>query len=560
MAPTAPPGAPTGELPVVVVGAGPVGLITALGLKHYGIPVVVLEEDERLSLDTKAGTVLTRTIEVLDRYGAAAPVLRAALRMDEIGEVDRATNAAAPSVKTDVLAGDTRFPFVVNIPQNSLEAVLEEVLRGRDPEVLRLRHRVTGLVQQPDHVTLTVEGPDGVHELDARYVLACDGGRSGIRDQLGITVEGKTLEERYMLVDLKVDLDVGNPRDYPYLAYFADPAEWMILVRQPHCWRFLFPLRPDAPQPGPEELRDKALRFIGEVDDVELLGTNVYTVHQRVADRWGEGRVFLMGDAAHLITPMWALGLNTGVLDASNLPWRLAWVLRGWADPALLAGYEAEQSSVAIRGSGEMAESARLAMGGAGRVESGGQGGWGWAMTRSLLGVRLDVAGTGEWSMVRAGQEPQPVRVGDRVPDVPVYGPDGEEAHLHRLAADSFVALHFADARRRPVLPPAGTPGLTHLLVSRWDAPHDSGLRERSCFDPGERLRRRLGVEDGTVVLLRPDGHIAAIADWSTGSQVAEEIYARIVRPGPAELRGAPDAGAEPDGAAAAPQPEEVLA
>ncbi|MPV36905.1 FAD-dependent monooxygenase [Georgenia subflava] len=518
-------------LPVVVVGAGPIGLITALGLKHYGVPVTVLEEDDQLSLDTKAGTVLTRTIEVLDRYGAAVPVLRAALRMDEIGEVNRATNTAAPSVKMDVLAGETRYPFVLNIPQNSLERVLEEVLRDRDPQALRLRTRVTGLVQHPDRVTLTVTDEHGTRELDARYVLACDGGRSSIREGLGITVEGKTLEDRYMLVDLKVDLDVDNPRDYPYLAYFADPEEWMILVRQPHCWRFLFPLAPGAVEPGPEELRDKALRFIGDVDDVEVLGTNVYTVHQRVANRWSEGRVFLMGDAAHLITPMWALGLNTGVLDASNLPWRLAWVLRGWADPALLGGYEAEQSSVAIKGSGQMAENARLAMGGADGAERESTSGWGWAMTRSLLGVSLDVDGTGDWSMVKEG-EPQAVRVGDRMPDVAVYGIDGDETHLHRLAGDSFVALHFADARRRPTLPVGGTPGLTHLLVSRWDAPHDSGLRDRACFDPGDRLRKRLGVGEGTVVLLRPDAHIAAIAAWSSGSDVAEQIYDRIVHPG----------------------------
>ncbi|WP_225753244.1 FAD-dependent monooxygenase [Actinotalea sp. Marseille-Q4924] len=522
----------TSDLPVVVVGAGPVGLVTALGLVHHGVPVVVLEEDDRLSLDTKAGTVLTRTLEVLDRYEASAPVLAASLRIDEIGEIDRPTGRAGMSVRTHVLTEETRFPFVVNIPQNSFEAVLEDALKQRSPQVLHMQHRVTGFTQHPDHVTLSISTPEGERTMDARYVLGCDGGRSPLRTALGITVEGRTLEERYMLVDLKADLDVDNPRDYPYLAYFADPQEWMILVRQPHCWRFLFPLKEGAPEPGPDELRDKALHFIGDVRDVEVLGSNIYAVHQRVANRWADGRIFLMGDAAHLITPMWALGLNTGVLDASNLPWRLAWVVRGWGSPALLDAYENEQSSVAIKGSGQMAEAARQAMGSGGApAVAADQADWGWAMTRTLLGVRLDVEGTGEWTMVQTGDEPGAVRAGDRAPDLPLFDPAGGRTHLHELVRDSFVALHFTDSRRRPALPDDTLPGLRHVVVSRWDAPHDSGLRDRSFFDPGDRVRRRLGLEEDAVVLLRPDAHVAAVLPWPTEGLKAADVYRRITHP-----------------------------
>jgi 3-(3-hydroxy-phenyl)propionate hydroxylase len=128
----------------------------------------------------------------------------------------------------------------------------------------------------------------------------------------------------YVLVDIVVDLDIANPRDYPYLAYFSDPNEWMILVRQPHCWRFLFPLAPGAEPPSLRELGEKARRFIGVVDSLKVINSVVYRIHHRIAKEWRRGRVFLMGDAAHLITPMWALGLNTGVLDAISLPWRLA--------------------------------------------------------------------------------------------------------------------------------------------------------------------------------------------------------------------------------------------
>jgi 3-(3-hydroxy-phenyl)propionate hydroxylase len=332
-----------------------------------------------------------------------------------------------------------------------------------------------------------------------------------------------------MLIDLVCDLDIANPRDYPYLAYFGDPVEWMILVRQPHCWRFLFPLGPDAPEPTELDLLAKARRFIGEVSGIDVLGTNIYTVHHRVAQRWRDGRVFLLGDAAHLITPMWALGLNTGVLDASNLAWRLAWVLRGWADPVLLTEYEREQAPVAIRGSGEMAEAARAAMG---RRAAGpavmGEGRWGNAYTRTLLGVRLDVEGSGDWSMVRTGDTPAPVRVGDRAPDLPLFGAKGR-THLHRLVADSFAALHFVDARHGPRLP-QDQPGLVHYVISRWDAPHNSGLRHRALFDPGERVRRRFAVPGDTVVLVRPDAHVAAILPEDAEVDVAGACYREIVR------------------------------
>lgn len=519
------------QLPVAVVGAGPIGLITALGLASYGVPVALFEEDDQLSLDTKAGTILTRTLEVLHRYGALNDVLKASLRLDEIGDIDRATNTPSASVRTGDLVEDTRFPFVINIPQHELEPVLREAFEKRSPGSLRMNHRLTGFTQRDDRVELQFTTPDGPSHFEASYLLACDGGRSQIRENLGIVVDGETLEERYMLVDIEVDLDISNPRDYPYLAYFGDPEEWMIVVRQPHCWRFLYPLAAGKDEPSRDEIAEKARRFIGDVSRLNVIGSNVYTVHQRVADRWQDRRIFLMGDAAHLITPMWALGLNTGVLDASNLPWRLAWVLRGWADESLLSGYEREQQPVAARGSGQMAEAARAYMARqCGGVSAMHDGNWGNAFTRGLLGVRLDVDGTGDWSMVQAGDKPTAVRPGDRAPDLPLFGEDGP-VHLHDLAAKSFVALYFTDVRRRPAIIGPDSPALARFAVSRWDAPHDSGLRSHALFDPGGRVQRRFGVGTDTAVLIRPDAHVAAIVPFDPHEHrdVAAELYERVV-------------------------------
>ena len=427
------------------------------------------------------------------------------------------------SVKLDCLAGDTRYPFVVNLPQHHFEPVLADAVRAGALGEIRLGHRLRRFDAVGSGLRLTFDTPQGELSFDASFLLACDGGRSVVREQLGATVEGKSLPERYSLVDLDVDLDVANRRDYPYLAYFSDPQEWMILVRQPHCLRFVFPLPVGQDEPSPADLHRKVLRFIGEVAGVRVLDNVVFRVHHRVATRWRAGPVFLMGDAAHLITPMWALGWNTGALDASNLPWRLAWVLRGWATDALLDGYEREQKPVALHGSGEMAEAARRYMARQNEdVKAMTENNWGNAYTRTLLGVRLDVDGSGDWSMVKTETEP-PVRTGDRIPDGTLHGPDGRPLRAHDLTADRFVALYLTDVRRRPAIPVNRSPALAHYLVSRWDAPFDSGLRDRALLDPGGRFARRLGCAPDSVLLVRPDEHIAAIAPMADGA--GERLY-----------------------------------
>lgn len=517
---------PASTLPVAIVGGGPIGLTAALGLAHHGIPFVLFEDDDRVSLDTKAGTTLSRTLEIWRRYGVVDGILRSALRVDEIGDIDRATGLARQPVVLSQLGRETRYPFAINLPQSDMEPVLMDAVRACKGGAVHMQHKLVRYEQRDDRVLLHLDTPAGPKVVEACYLFACDGGRSTIREQMGVKVEGESLPEKYALIDLKVDLDVGNPRDYPYLAYFSDAREWMILVRHPHCWRFLFPLQPDVEEPSAEHLRDKVLAFIGAVDKVEIVGKVVYRVHHRVASQWRDKRVFLMGDSAHLITPMWALGLNTGALDASNLPWRLAWFLRGWADESVLDAYEAEQRPVALNGSKELAEAARRYVAKQGGKVSAMDGSpWANALTRSLLGVKLDVDGSGDWSMVKLETEPM-LRAGDRLPDWVVHTAAGTESRLHDLVDDRFVALYFTDLRRRPAIPQNDSPALAHYAVSRWDAPLDSGLRDRSLLDLGDALFQRSGLPPDTVVLVRPDEHIAAMAPMSPG--IAGRLYRQV--------------------------------
>jgi 3-(3-hydroxy-phenyl)propionate hydroxylase len=518
------------EFPVAIVGAGPVGLTTALALSYYRIPFVVFEANAGLSTETKAGTTLIRTLEVWQRFGAAGNILSKAMRVDEIGDIERATNRKRDAVKLHLLRDETRFPFVINLPQSDMEPALRDSLSSSQYGKVHHRHRVTGFTQHADHVTLELETPDGKKTFDASFLLGCDGGRSTVRERLGVSVEGRSLPERFALVDLKVDLDVENPRDFPYLGYFSDAKEWMILVRQPECWRFLYPVFEGQREFTDDELREKAMTFIGGAKNAELVGTNLFKIYHRVAGKWHHGRVVLLGDAAHLITPMWALGLNTGILDANNLAWRIAWIMRGWGSETLLDGFESEQKPVAEQGSGEMAEAGRAYM--ASRiadVKAMSGHAWGNAYTRSLLGVRLGLNGTGDWSMVKPFAEPPPVVVGDRAPDGLVHDSAGNEIRLHDQFGSAFVALYFTDVRRRPDIPAKDFPWLRHYAVSRWDAPRDSAIRSRALLDSGSRVTQRYGCEPDTMVLVRPDDHIAAIVPMTSGR--AEAAYQAALKP-----------------------------
>jgi 3-(3-hydroxy-phenyl)propionate hydroxylase len=516
------------DYPVAIVGAGPVGLTTALGLAYHNIPFVIFEADDRLSTETKAGTTLTRTLEIWHRFGAGAQIFNKAIRVDEIGDIERATNRRRESVKLHLLGEETRFPFVVNLPQHDMEPALQRSLPADIS--IRFSQRLRSFKTYDDRVVLEIETPDGIREFTASFLLACDGGRSTVRDQLGIPVEGRSLPERFSLVDIKVDLDTENPRDYPYLAYFSDPDEWMILVRQPEFWRFLYPIFEDAPEYTLDEMRAKATHFIGDVKNIEVVGTNIFKIHHRVASKWNHGRVVLLGDAAHLITPMWALGLNTGILDANSLAWRIAWILRGWADDSLLQGFESEQKPVAEHGSGEMAEAARAYMAKRlAKVDAMSGHEWGNAYTRALLGVRLDLGQGKGWSMVKPFAAPPPAEIGDRAPDGLLFDHEGRQRRLHDLFGQAFVALYFTDARRLPDIPANTSPWLKHYVVSRWDPPRGSASRDRTLLDPGDRIFSRYGCKPGTMVLVRPDDHIAAIVEMTPDA--AGRAYRAAVAP-----------------------------
>src|SRR5438552_183504 len=167
-------------LPVAIVGAGPVGLTTALGLAYYNIPFVLFEAKEGLSSETKAGTTLTRTLEIWQRFGAAAKILAKAVRVDEIGDIERSTNRARRSVKLHLLHDETRFPFVINLPQHDMEPILRDCVDASNVGSIAFGHRLIDFVQHDDRVELRFETPSGPRSFQASHVLARDGGRTPV--------------------------------------------------------------------------------------------------------------------------------------------------------------------------------------------------------------------------------------------------------------------------------------------------------------------------------------------------------------------------------------------
>ena len=529
--------------PVVIVGAGPVGLCAALHLDRLQIPFIAYEEDAHLSTAAKAGTITPRTLEIFARVGALDEVLKEGLRFDVVDFVERRQDRVLMQLRMSELRSETAYPFALNLPQSDTERILyTRVTEGVYGEV-KFGHKVVGLTQNDQGCCLAVETADGMISVETPYVLACDGGRSPIRGMLGIEPTGVTYPEKFMLVDVHVDLDEGPGRRPTYLSYVFDPEEWLIIVRQPDFWRILWPIPSEAPEPDEAEIERKLQLAVGH-RPLQIIGAVSYKVHHRVAERFCRGRVFLLGDAAHLITPVGGLGLNTGIQDASNLAWKIAWVLKGRADPALLGTYEKERRPIAAYIASGIADRNRSTMMMRNPVQRAMRDvvlqlirhspphRWSTAYTRSLLATSYKPASR-QHPLEKAfrtvvPQAHPPARVGDRAPNGLLFGPQGESLWLHDLFGFAFVALTFDDVRNHPTIEPLPqSPYLRHYLISWFDAPADSGLRDRTFYDPGDRLRKRFGAERGTTYLVRPDDHIAAIE--AAGGRPVQQIYEAVV-------------------------------
>jgi 3-(3-hydroxy-phenyl)propionate hydroxylase len=326
---------------VLVAGAGPVGLSAASVLAAAGVPVTVLEAEPALPQNLRASTFQPPTLDLLERFGAAQRLIDMGRVARQVQYRDRAGWIAQFDLR--LLAADTRHPYRVQCEQYRLNQVLAERLPG----VVRFGCGVTGVEQDASRVRVTY----GAGEvLEAAWLIGADGGRSRVREALGIALEGFTWPERFLVASTPFDFAAVLP-GLSEVSYFADPEEWFFLLRVRDVWRVMFPTRRE--EKDEEILSDAGIqrrlqRVHAKPAPYEISHRTLYAVHQRVAATYRHGRAFLAGDAAHLNNPLGGMGMNGGIHDAFSLADKLVAVIRDGASPALLDAYERERRPVAL--------------------------------------------------------------------------------------------------------------------------------------------------------------------------------------------------------------------
>ncbi len=508
--PAAPlPDAPDDRQRVVIAGGGLVGLTLALDLARHGLPVTVLDEDDTVSTGSRAICFAKRTLEIFGRLGLGE-------RMRAKGvtwKTGRVFHGEREAYSFDLLPEEGHeYPAFVNLQQYYAEEWLVEACMEAGVE-LRWRHRIAAVQPRRDGAALRVETPSGTYELDADWLVACDGARSFIRESMGLPFRGQVFRDRFLIADVVIKGEVEFPTerwfwfDPPF-----HPGQSVLLHKQPdNVWRIDFQLGWDADpeaEKQPERVIPRVQAMLGPEVPFDLEWASVYTFRCRRLERFRHGRVIFAGDSAHQVSPFGARGGNSGVQDADNLAWKLAAVLHGRAPESLLDSYDAERipatdenilnstrSTDFITPKNDAARAYRDAVLGLASTH---------AFARPLVnsgrlsrpsvlhGSPLNSPDAGLWT---GGAGP-----GTPAPDAPVMC-GGRPDWLLRHLGDGFRLLVFD--RPDPALLAALPAGLVPVFVAAEELPG-------ALWDHSGLAATRFGARRGAAVLVRPDQHVAA--------------------------------------------------
>ncbi|MFE5539894.1 FAD-dependent monooxygenase [Streptomyces sp. NPDC056492] len=493
---------------VIVVGAGGAGLTLATELALVGVPAVVLDQLPGRNLQSRAGAIQPRTAEMLALRGLLDDALGRSIDYQLVGG-----HFAGLPVALDYAAWDTRYPNPVLLPQDQLEAVLEERLAKLGGQVLR-EHRLTGLHQDADGVTVTVAAPDGDRSLRGRYLIACDGAHSTVRKIVGADFPGRPAAIRMATADLLFSGDMDDrPGGHISSRIHTSPEGHFAMITPLanglHKIIFSGPRTMLADRDAPVtvgEVREVLhATHGGALDVAEIRYASRFSDASRQLEHYRHGHVFFAGDAAHIHSPAGGQGLNLGVQDAFNLGWKLAAVLRGEAGEELLDTYQTERHPVAAR---------VLALTRAQGVVMGPQRDGGLGELRDVLTDLLRLPEANRYMAgVMAGLDlclPSPDAaahplLGLRMPDLALDLGDGER-------------VRFSDLMRTG----------RGVLLNLTDAPLASAApwRDRVAHI---RARVEAGSPDAEAILIRPDGYVC----WAGGAGLTETLTRWF---GPADL------------------------
>ncbi len=342
--------------PVVIVGGGPVGLALALDLGSKGTPALVLDDHDGAGLGSKAICFAKRTLDIAHRLGAGQAMVDKGVVWN-VGKVFHADQKLF-DFNLQPEPGH-RNPAFINLQQPYFEKYLVDGItraqaRGAPIEV-RGRNYVTAIARHDTHTTLSVNTPDGPYQIEAEYLIACDGARSTLRDMMGLSFDGRVFEDNFLIADVKMKADFPTERWFWFEPPFENSGQSALLHKQPDdIWRIDFQLGWDidrARELDPARIRARVDAMLssqaGHVPEYELEWTSIYTFQCRRMQKFRHGNVIFAGDSAHQVSPFGARGANSGVQDAENLAWKLDLVLKGMADQSLLDTYAVEREHAA---------------------------------------------------------------------------------------------------------------------------------------------------------------------------------------------------------------------
>ncbi|WP_457322268.1 FAD-dependent oxidoreductase [Roseateles sp. P5_E11] len=504
--------------PVVIVGAGPVGLTLALDLARRDVPVVVIDDSDRIGEGSRAVCWAKKTLEVFDRLGIGEAIAREGVRWQR----GRVFHGEREAYAFDLLPqSHHKMPAMVNLQQDVVEAKLVRAVQLDGRIELRGKHELIGLEQDEAGVTLNVRTPDGLFDMRADWVVGCDGARSPTRTLLGLGFQGQVFEDRFLIADVRLapgvqprGLDPAKPERW----FWFDPpfhrGQSVLLHAQADgLWRIDFQLGRDAnveAERETERIKARVAAMLG-TDGFELAWSSIYQFCCRRAERFRVGRVLLAGDAAHQVSPFGARGANSGVQDADNLGWKLAAVLKGEGGDMLLDAYEFERIEAADDNIGHSTRATDFIS-----PKS--------ALSLRLRKAALDLAARTDFAkpLVNSGRLSAPTEhvdsplstpdteawAGGPAPGCPAPDAPLDEGWLSELFGSEFVLLAFG-----------------------WPVPA-AGVRVVTL--PAEGVAAtRYGARPGSVHLIRPDAIVAA--RW-------HRFDADVLRAALARAQGKPDA------------------
>ncbi|NMG17553.1 FAD-dependent oxidoreductase [Aromatoleum bremense] len=519
-----------GHYPVVVVGAGPVGLAAAIDLAIQGTPVVLLDNDDTVSIGSRGVCYAKRALEIMDRLGCAEEMVQKGVSWN-VGrtffheeEVFNFNLCPQP---------DHHRPGMINLQQYYLEEYLVRRAQSLPNIDLRWKSKVIGVADDGERVALRVETPDGAYSLDADWLVVADGARSPIRHMMGLEVEGKIFMDRFLIADVVMKADYPAERWFWFDPPFHPNQSVLLHSQADNVWRIDFQLGWHADpeeEKKPENVipRIKAMLAAkgNEEREFELEWVSVYTFQCRRMHEFRHGRLLFTGDAAHQVSPFGARGANSGIQDIDNLVWKLKLVLDGKAPQTLLDTYSEERVFAAdenlmnstrstdfITPKSAVSKTFRNAVLGLAKdypfaralVNSGRL-----SVPSFLTESRLNTPDADAFAGVMVPGAP--------LDDAPCETPGGEQ-WLLQATGNRFQLLYYmpdaagippADAAALAALADAPVPIEALVVAERGTAP--GGLK--TLIDSRGRIRERYDLQPGTTYLVRPDQHVAA--RWRT--------------------------------------------